>query len=59
MAVKVQGPTPGNLPDPGIELASLVFPAFLWRANSLALAPPGKPLNPWATREFPEHTPLC
>ena len=34
-AVKVQGLTPGNLPDPGIELMSLVFPAFFWQADSL------------------------
>ena len=43
MAVKVQGLTPGNLPDPGIKLRTLVFPAFFWQADSLPLAPPGKP----------------
>ena len=36
-------PTPGNLPDLGIELASLMSPA--WQAGSLPLAPPGKPKN--------------
>ena len=34
-------PPPGDLPDPGIEPASLTFPA--WQAGSLPLAPPGKP----------------
>ena len=35
-------PTPGDLPDPGIELASLVFPALVgWFFTA---APPGKPL---------------
>ena len=29
-------PTPGDLPDPGIQR---------WQANSLTLAPPGKPLE--------------
>ena len=31
----------GNLPDPGMELASLMSPAL--GADSLPLAPPGKP----------------
>ena len=34
-------PTPGNLPDPGIEPISPVSPAL--QADSLSLAPPGKP----------------
>ena len=33
-------PSPGDLPNPGIKLAS---PA--WQADSLPLAPPGKPQN--------------
>ena len=32
---------PSDLPDPGIETSSLVSPAL--QANSLLLAPPGKP----------------
>ena len=32
---------PGDLPDPGIEPASLMSPA--WLAGSLSIAPPGKP----------------
>ena len=34
------GPSPGDLPDPGIELTSLMSPAFV---SSLPLAQPGKP----------------
>ena len=34
-------PPPGDLPDPGIELMSSVFPAL--QAGSLPLAPPRKP----------------
>ena len=34
-------PTPGDLPDPGIEPASLGSPAL---TDSLPLAPPGKPM---------------
>ena len=34
-------PPPGDLPDPGIELTSLMSPAL--QAGSLPLAPPGKP----------------
>ena len=34
-------PSPGNLPNPGIELASLRPPAL--QTGSLPLAPPGKP----------------
>ena len=34
-------PTLGDLPDPGIELASPVAPAL--QADSLPLEPPGKP----------------
>ena len=33
-------PSPGDLPDPGIESVSLVSPA-----GSLPLVPPGKPFN--------------
>ena len=33
-------PSPGELPDPGIELG---FPA--WQADSLPSAPPGKPMD--------------
>ena len=33
-------PPPGDLPDPGIELTSLMSPAFV---SSLPLAQPGKP----------------
>ena len=32
-------PSPGNLPNPGIEPASLITPC--WKAGSLLLAPPG------------------
>ena len=35
-------PSPGDLPNPGIEPASLVSPALA--VESLPLAPPGKPL---------------
>ena len=35
-------PPPGDLPDPGIEPASLMSPAL---AGSLSVAPPGKPLR--------------
>ena len=35
-------PSPGDLPDPGIELASLLSPALAM--GSLPPAPPGKPL---------------
>ena len=34
-------PSPGDLPDPGIELTSLRSPAL--QAGSLPLVPPGKP----------------
>ena len=40
-------PSPGDLPNPGIKLVSLVFPAL--PADSLPLGPPGKP--PWWTRK--------
>ena len=37
-------PSPGDLPDPGIEPLSLTFlRLLLWQAGSLPLAPPGKP----------------
>ena len=35
-------PAPGYLPDPGVEPASLMFPAL--QADSLPSEPPGKPL---------------
>ena len=35
-------PPPGNLPNSGIELAS-VYVCLHWQAGSLPLAPPGKP----------------
>ena len=35
-------PTPGDLPDPGIEPASLGFPAA-WAGRFLTTVPPGKP----------------
>ena len=34
-------PTPGDIPDPGIERTSLV--SLHWQVTSLPLAPPGKP----------------
>ena len=39
-------PSPGDLPDPGIELR---FPVL--QADYLPSEPPGK-ANPWVTREF-------
>ena len=36
-------PTPGNLPDPGIELASPVSPALA--GEFFITEPPGKPLK--------------
>ena len=36
-------PLPGDLPDPGIEPASLMSPTL--QASSLPLVPPGKPLK--------------
>ena len=35
-------PPPGDLPNPGMELESLMSPA--WQLGSLPLAPPGKPI---------------
>ena len=35
-------PSPGDLPDPGIEPTSLTSNQY-WQAGSLPLAPPGKP----------------
>ena len=40
-------PPPGDLPDPGIELAFLMFPA--WQVGSLSLVPLGKPTNDGVT----------
>ena len=37
-------PPPGDLPNPGIKLASLMSPT--WQVGSLPLLPPGKPNNP-------------
>ena len=34
-------PSPGDIPDPGIEPATLMSPH--WQVGSLPLAPPGKP----------------
>ena len=36
-------PSSRDLPDPGVEPVSLIFPA--WQAGSLPLAPPGKPCD--------------
>ena len=36
-------PTPGDLPDPGIEPGSLCL--LHWQGDSLPLEPPGKPLE--------------
>ena len=36
-------PPPGDLPNPGIELASLCL--LYWQVGSLPLAPPGKPTD--------------
>ena len=36
-------PPPGDLPDPGIELVSLMSPAL--QVGSLPLVPPGKPIE--------------
>ena len=43
-------PTPGDLPDPGVEPAPPASSAQT--ADSLALAPPGKPGCSWAFRSF-------
>ena len=40
-------PSPGYLPDPGIEPSSRVAPAL--QANSLPFKPPGKPLRSFIT----------
>ena len=37
---------PGDLPNPGIELGSLVFNLH-WQVGPLPLAPPGKPFGHW------------
>ena len=39
-------PTPGDLPDPGIQPASLCL--LHWQMDSLPLVPPEKPLCPSA-----------
>ena len=43
-------PSPGDLPDPGIELVSLV--SWHWQVGSLPLAPPGKPKALCRTLKF-------
>ena len=43
-------PPPGDLPDPGIEPASLMSPAL--EAGSLPLASPGKPYTPTQNKKF-------
>ena len=40
---------PGDLPNPGMELESLMSPA--WRLGSLPLAPPGKPILWYHSKE--------
>ena len=60
-----QCPSPGNIPDPGIEPESLSF--LHWLVGSLPLAPPWKP-DPqvalrktwvlWSTLEFQSWTNL-
>ena len=40
---RLPSPTPGNLPDPGIEPESLCH--LHWQAGSLPLASPGKPVS--------------
>ena len=37
-------PSPGDLPHPGIEPASLT-PNLYWQVGCLPLAPPGKPMK--------------
>ena len=37
-------PSPGDLPDPGIQRGLLCL--LHWQAGSLPLAPPGKPIQP-------------
>ena len=36
-------PSPGDLPDPGMEPAILTHGLLHWREGSLSLGPPGKP----------------
>ena len=46
-------PTPADLPDPRIEHSSLSSCLLHWQADSLPLAPPGKPhsrQSPWRER---------
>ena len=43
-------PTLGDLPDPGIELASLAFPALV--GGFFTAVPPGKPLIELAKSNF-------
>ena len=45
-------PTPGDLPDPGMESASLVCPALA--GGFFTAVPPGKPLKPGLT-DFKAH----
>ena len=46
-------PSPGDLPDPGVEPESLTSPA--WQAGSLPLVPPGKPGSPVSFMANPSH----
>ena len=47
-------PSPGHLPDPGIELVSLTSPVS---ASRLSLAPPGKPHRPLCYTQIPNKFP--
>ena len=55
-------PSPGYLPNPGIESTSLMSPGLLhWQAVSLPLMPPGKPFI--GSRRYhysrPAFKPIC
>ena len=43
-------PTPGNGPNPGIDL--YLWHLLHWLVNSLPLAPPGKPQTPFSSVQF-------
>ena len=47
-------PSPGDLPDPGIERASLM--SLHWQVGSLPLAPPGKLSTVYNTPKTGNHT---
>ena len=38
-------PSPGDLPDPGIDVTGFCYIYLHWQAGSLPLAPPGKPIS--------------